>query len=334
MKAYFINRYQKTPATLAEVAEPMVGDDDDVLVQVAAAGLNHLDLRIKSGELKLLVPYQFPLILGHDVAGTVVAVGSNVRDFRVGDEVFARPRDGRIGAFAEKIAICQDDVAKKPANASMTDAAGLPLVALTAWQALVEIAKIQAGQKVMIHAGAGGVGSVAIALAKHLGAIVATTTSTANVDFVKNLGADVVIDYKKQHFTDVLQDYDVVLNSLDEKTLLDSLQVLKQGGCLISISGPPTPEYAKQAGLNKLLQGVMWLLSYKIRRACRQKQVDYQFLFMQASGSQLAKIAQLVEEGHITPQTQEVYAFDEIAAAFAKLQTGRTRGKIVVAIRN
>lgn len=332
MKAYFIHRYQKAPASLGNRPEPVMGDDD-VLVQVHAAGLNHLDLRIKSGEFKMLVPYQFPLILGHDVAGVVIAVGKNVRRFAVGDEIFSRPRDGRIGALAERIAIHQDDVAKKPANLSMADAAGLPLVALTAWQALVEMAQVKAGQKVLIHAGAGGVGSVAIQLAKYLGAQVATTTSAANVDFVKSLGADEVIDYKTQHFAEALRGCDVVLNSLDEKTLLDSLKVMPSGGQLISISGPPTPSYAKQAGLNRVLQWVMALLSLKVRRASAQKQVNYQFLFMRASGGQLAQIAKLVEQGHIQAQTQSVYPFEQVDAAFAELEKGRARGKIVVSMR-
>lgn len=329
MKAYFINKYQKAPAHLAEIAEPVMSDDD-VLVQIHASGLNHLDLRIKSGEFKMLVPYQFPLILGHDVAGTVLAVGKNVRQFAVGDDVFARVRDGRIGTFAEKIAIHQDDVAKKPSNISMTDSAGLPLVALTAWQALVEIAGVKAGQKVLIHAGAGGVGTMAIQIAKYLGAFVATTTSTANVDFVKSLGADVVIDYKKQPFNEVLKDYDVVINSLDEATLLQSLDVMQAGGRLISISGPPTQEYAKKAGLNIVLQWVMSFLSRKVRHKSKQKNIAYHFLFMQADGRQLAEIARLVEEGHIKPHTQSVYPFEHINDAFAELEQGRTRGKIVV----
>lgn len=332
MKSYFIQQYQKEPAILGEMPEPVM-NDDDVLVEVHAAGLNHLDLRIKSGEFKMLVPYSFPLILGHDVAGKVIAVGKNVRQFAVGDEVFARPRDGRIGAFAEKIAIHQDDVAKKPSNLSMADAAGLPLVALTAWQALVEIAQVKAGQKVFIHAGAGGVGTIAIQLAKYLGAFVATTTSTANVDFVKSLGADVVIDYKKQNFADELKDYDVVLNSLDKKTLLNSLKVMQKGGRLISISGPPTPAYAKKAGLNVFLQLAMYFLSRGVRCASCRKKVDYQFLFMQANGKQLAQIAQLIEQGHIKPYTQSVYPFEQINQAFDELERGRTRGKIVVTMQ-
>ncbi|WP_199725162.1 NADP-dependent oxidoreductase [Neisseria weixii] len=314
------------------MSEPVM-NDDDVLVEVCAAGLNHLDLRIKSGEFKMLVPYSFPLILGHDVAGKVIAVGKNVRQLAVGDEVFARPRDGRIGAFAEKISIHQDDVAKKPSNLPMADAAGLPLVALTAWQALVEIAQVKAGQKAFIHAGAGGVGTIAIQLAKYLGAFVATTASTANVDFVKNLGADVVIDYKKQNFTDELKDYDVVLNSLDKKTLLNSLKVMKKGGRLISISGPPTPAYAKKADLNVFLQLAMYFLSRGVRCASCRKKVDYQFLFMQANGKQLAQIARLIEQGHIKPYTQSVYPFEQINQAFDELECGRTRGKIVVTMQ-
>ena len=332
MKSYFIKQYQKAPAILGEMSEPVM-NDDEVLVEVYAAGLNHLDLRIKSGEFKLLVPYSFPLILGHDVAGKVIAVGKNVRQFAVGDEIFARPRDGRIGAFAEKIAIHQDDAAKKPNNLSMADAAGLPLVALTAWQALVETAQVKAGQKVFIHAGAGGVGTVAIQLAKYLGAFVATTASTANVDFVKSLGADLVIDYKKQNFTDVLKDYDVVLNSLDKKTLLNSLKVMQKGGRLISISGPPTPAYTKKAGLNVFLQLAMYFLSRGVRCASCRKKVDYQFLFMKANGKQLAQIAQLIELGHIKPYTQSVYPFEQINQAFDELEQGRTRGKIVVSMR-
>ncbi len=215
----------------------------------------------------------------------------------------------------------------------MADAARLPLVALTAWQALVEIAQVKAGQKVFIHAGAGGVGTIAIQLAKYLGAFVATTTSTANVDFVKSLGADVVIDYKKQNFADELKDYDVVLNSLDKKTLLNSLKVMQKGGRLISISGPPTPAYAKKAGLNVFLQLAMYFLSRGVRCASCRKKVDYQFLFMQANGKQLAQIAQLIEQGHIKPYTQSIYPFEQINQAFDELERGRTRGKIVVTMQ-
>ena len=238
MKAFAIDRYGKNQAgRIQDMPEPEVRDDD-VLIQIHAASVNVLDSKIKSGEFKLILPYRLPLILGNDVAGTVIRVGARVRSFKAGDEVYARPDDDRIGTFAERIAVKESSLALKPKNLGMAEAAALPLVALTAWQTLVETAKLKRGQKVLIAAGSGGVGTIAIQLAKHLGAFVATTTSTANTDWVKALGADVVIDYKKQDFTTVLRDYDVVLNSLGTDELNKSLQVLKPGGHLISISGP------------------------------------------------------------------------------------------------
>ena len=184
--------------------------DDDVLIEVHAAGLNLLDSKIRDGEFKLILPYRPPFILGHDVAGTVVRVGSKVRQFKTGDEIYARPRDGRVGTFAEFISINEADLTPKPKNLSMEEAASIPLVSLTAWQVLVEKANLQKGQKILIHAGSGGVGTFAIQLAKHLGATVATTTSAANIELVKSLGADVVVDYKREDFSKVLSGYDVV----------------------------------------------------------------------------------------------------------------------------
>ena len=221
--------------------------------------------------------YRLPLILGHDVAGVVVRVGSRVRRFKPGDEVYARPADGRIGAFAEFIAIKEDDVAIKPKALTMEEAASIPLVGLTAWQALIERANLKHGQKVLIHAGSGGVGTFAIQLAKHVGATVATTTSTANVDLVRSLGADIVIDYKKEDFADVLRDYDVVLNSLDKVTLEKSLRVLKPGGQLISISGPPDAAFARSIGASWVLRMIMGALSYGIRAQAKRRQVIIRF---------------------------------------------------------
>jgi len=213
--------------------------EDDVMIQIHAAGVNPVDARIREGDFKAFLRYRLPIVLGCDVAGVVVSVGSRVRRFKPGDEVYARPADDRIGAFAELIAIREDEVAMKPKSLTMEEAASIPLVGVTAWQALVERANLQRGQKVLIHAGSGGVGTLAIQLAKHIGATVASTTSTANVALVKSLGADVVIDYRKQDFAETLRDYDVVLNSLDKRILEKSLRVLKPGGQLISISGPP-----------------------------------------------------------------------------------------------
>src|SRR6267378_7374873 len=261
MKAFVVDRYKsKSAVRLGEMPEPEVGDDD-VLLQVHAASLNQLDSKIRDGEFKLILPYRLPLILGNDVAGVVVRVGANVRRFKPGDEVYARPHQDRIGTFAEFIAMNEADVAFKPKNLTMEEAASIPLVGLTAWQVLIERANLKKGQNVLIHAGSGGVGTFAIQLAKHIGATVATTTSTANVDLVKSLGADVVIDYKTQDFEDVLRDYDVVLNSQDGKTLERSLRVLKGGGKLISISGPPDPEFGKEIAAPGFARLVMRLLS-------------------------------------------------------------------------
>jgi len=252
MKAFIIDRYKsKDGGRFVDTQQPTVGDED-VLVRVHAAGVNLIDAKIASGEFKLVLPYRFPLILGNDVAGVVVQVGPRVRGFKPGDEVYARPDTDRIGTFAEFIAMNERDVAIKPAALSMEEAASIPLVGLTAWQALVEMADLKAGQKVFIQAGTGGVGTFAIQLAKHLGATVATTASAANFELVKALGADVLIDYKTEDFETMLRGYDVVLHSQDSKTLDKSLRVLKPGGTLISISGPPDPALADQIGLRRM----------------------------------------------------------------------------------
>ncbi|MDT9633404.1 NADP-dependent oxidoreductase [Pseudomonas marginalis] len=331
MKAFLIDRYGKHQGRLAEVPDPEPGIHD-VLVKVHASSVNQLDSKISKGEFKLILPYTFPLIMGNDLAGVVVRVGSGVRTFKPGDEVYARPPDARIGGFAELIAIKESALALKPKNTSMEQAAALPLVALTAWQVLVETARVKKGQKVFIQAGSGGVGSIAIQLAKHLGAFVATTTSTANVDWVKALGADVVIDYTQQNFENVLRDYDVVLNSLGPAELEKSLRILKPGGQLISISGPPTAEFAREQKLSWGLGWIMRLLSSGIRRKARRQGVDYGFVFMRASGAQLQKITALVESGAITPVIDRTFPLEATAEALSYVERGRAKGKVVIKV--
>lgn len=333
MKAFFIDRYGKKVDLLAgEMPDPDVREDD-VLVQIHAAGVNLVDAKIRDGGFKLILPYRLPLILGNDVAGVVVRVGSRVRRFKVGDEVYARPDDDRIGTFAEFIAMQEDTVALKPKNLSMEEAASIPLVGLTAWQALIEKANLQKGQKIFIQAGSGGVGTIAIQLAKHVGATVATTTSTANVDLVKRLGADIVIDYKQDDFETLLHDYDVVLHSQDNKTLEKSLRVLKPGGKLISISGPPDPAFAQERGGSLLLKLVMTVLSYGVRKKARRQHVGYSFLFMHASGDQLRELTPLFESGSIRPVVDRVFPFESTPEAMAYVETGRAKGKVVVKVR-
>lgn len=328
MRAFVIDAYNQ-PVHEAQVAEPVVGRRD-VLVEVAAAGLNQLDEKIRLGEFKQLLRYRMPLTLGHDVAGAVIAVGPDVDGVEVGDVVFSRPRDHRIGTLAERIAIDVDDLAPAPRSVDLVAAASLPLVALTAWQALVEIGHVGPGHKVLIHAGAGGVGTIAIQLAKHLGAHVATTASARDADFLRDLGADVVIDYRSQDFAAELADYDLVLDSLGGENLERSLTVLRRGGIAVGIAGPPTAEFARAAGLSPLLRPVMSVLSRKVRRLASARGVEYRFLFMRAGGEQLREIAALVDSGAIRPVVGITHPFDETPAALTALGSTGTRGKAVV----
>lgn len=333
MKAFVLDGYGKKRALrLADVPEPELRDDE-VLVQVHAAGVNLLDSKIRAGEFKLILPYRMPLILGHDVAGVVVKVGAHVRQFKPGDAVYARPDDFRIGSFAELVPVKEASLALKPKGLTMEEAASIPLVGLTAWQALVEVAKLKKGQKVFIQAGSGGVGTFAIQLAKHLGATVATTTSSANVALVKRLGADVIVDYKTQDFEAHLRDYDVVLHSQDSAALEKSLRVLKRGGKLVSISGPADPAFGQQIAAPGFVKLVIRLLSAGVRRRASRLGIDYSFLFMKASGSQLRDITRLIEAGAIHPVVDKVFPFDSTNEALAYVESGRAKGKVVISIK-
>ena len=333
MKAFILESYGANRALqLADVPEPQLRDDE-VLVQVHAAGVNQLDSKIRDGQFKLILPYRLPLILGHDVAGVVVKAGPRVRQFKPGDEVYARTDDFRIGTFAEFVPVKESSLAPKPKGLTMEEAASIPLVGLTAWQALVETATLSKGQRVFIQAGSGGVGTFAIQLARHLGATVATTTSAANFELVRSLGADVVIDYRTQDFEDVLHDYDVVLNSQDGKTLGKSLRVLKGGAKLVSISGPPDPAFGRNIAAPAFVRLVMRLLSSGIRRRARGRGIDYSFLFMRANGGQLREITRLIEAGAIRPVVDKVFAFESTNEALAYAEAGHAKGKVVIKIR-
>ena len=330
MKAAYITRYGNiNDVQIDEQPRPSL-TENAVLVKVHAASINPLDLRVLEGEFKAILPVPFPFILGNDFAGTVVEVGSKVSQFKVGDEVYAKT--DLNGAFAEYTVVQQSSLALKPQNISMEQAAALPLVGLTSWQALVEIAKVKAGQKVLIHAGSGGVGSIAIQLAKSLGATVATTTSSKNSSWVKGLGADIIIDYKTTDFEQELKDYDVVLDTQGGKILEKSLNVLKRGGRLISISGPPDHAFVEVVNPNWFLKCVIPLLSWSIRHKAKKRDISYSFLFMQPNGQQLSEISKLVESGKINPVVDKTYTFSEIKDAFQYVNTGRAKGKIVLKI--
>lgn len=308
MKAAVINDYA-TPITVTDIAKPAVLDDS-VMIEVHAASVNPVDNLIRAGYLRAMMPIKFPYTIGNDVSGVIAEVGKNVTRFKVGDAVFARPNGMQSGTFAEFVMVKEQDLAKKPTNLSHTEAASLPLVALTAWQALVTKANLQAGQKVLIHAGSGGVGSIGIQIAKHLGATVATTTSTNNIGMVKALGADTVIDYQTHKFADIVKDYDVVFDTLGGATRTQSFSVLKKGGYLISVIAPPdTSGQAEKLG------------------------VKSEVFFMWPSGEQLAQIGKLVEQGVIKPLVDKTYSLDEAQQAMDYSQSGRAKGKIVIKIK-
>jgi len=333
MKAYSISKYSKTSKlNLVELPVPDI-KENEVLVEIHAAGVNLLDAKIKTGEFKLILPYKMPFVLGHDVAGIITKVGKNVKKFKVGDEIYSRPADFHIGTFAQYIAINEKDVALKPKNLTMEEAASIPLVGLTAWQALIENTDLQKGQKVFIQAGSGGVGTFAIQLAKHLGAFVATTASAKSFDLLKGLGADLLIDYKTQDFESLLKGYDVVLNSQDTKILEKSMKVLRPTGQLISISGPPTPEFADEISLPWYLKAVLSLISFGIRRKAKKRNIDFYFLFMKANGSQLEKIAKLIEADIIKPVVDKIFAFEQTNDAIAYVESGRAKGKVVIKVK-
>ena len=321
MKAFIVKKYgKKEKLHLANVAEPNLAQNE-VLVEIHAAAVNVLDSKIRSGEFKLILPYKTPFVLGHDVAGVVTKVGSMVSKFKVGDEVYSRPSDNHIGTFAERIAINEKDVALKPNNLSMAEAASIPLVGITAWQVLVETANLKKGQKVFIQAGSGGVGTFAIQLAKHLGATVATTTSSTN------------FDYKKEDFETKIKDYDVVINSQDTKTLEKSLNVLKPSGKIISISGPPTKKFAVAIGAPWYIKILLSLLSLGIIKKAKKRGVSYSFLFMRAEGNQLSKITALINSGAIKPVIDKVFSFEQTNDAMAYVESGRAKGKVIIKVK-
>jgi NADPH:quinone reductase-like Zn-dependent oxidoreductase len=334
MKAFIVNRYgKKEKLHLTDWEAPTV-NENDVLVQIHAAGVNLLDSLIRNGDFKLFLPYKPPFVNGHDMAGVVTKTGSKVSKFKVGDEVYARVPDFRVGTFAEYISIDEKDVALKPENISMEEAASIPLIGLTAWQALVEMANLKKGQKVFIQAGSGGVGTFAIQLAKYLGATVATTTSAGNIALVKKLGADVVIDYKSEDFETKLKDYDVVLHSNRDKRILEkSLRILKPGGQLITLTGPASPEFAAALGLPWYLKMVINLLSFSARKKAKEMNVSFKFLFMRAEGKQLGQITQLIEAGIIKPVIDKVFPFEQTNEALAYVETGRAKGKVVIRVK-
>lgn len=330
MKALTFKRYGKTPEIgITEVPRPTLRPDE-MLVKVHAAGLNPIDNMITTGMFKPVLKFQLPAVMGSDLAGVIVEVGGSVTRFKPGDEIFASIFDQGTGSLAEFAVVPQDLAARKPANLDFVQAASVPMVGLTSWQALKERADVQTGQRVFIPAGSGGIGTFAIQLAKHLGAYVGTTTSTANVALVKSLGADDVIDYKKQEFEQVLQGYNVVLGTIRGNALEKSIGILKPGGKIISLIGPLDAAFAQARKLSFVLELIFGLMSRKIIRMTAKKDVDYSFLFVRPDGEQLNEIGALLDAGHIHPVVDKVFPFDQAKQALEYLSQGRSKGKVVV----
>jgi len=290
---------------IIEVAKPKL-QDKSVLVEVHAAGINPIDNILHAGYLQQMLELSFPHIMGYDVSGIVVEVGKDVRSVKVGDEVFARPNQEDAGSIAEFARIHENELAIKPKNISHIDAASVPLAGLTAWQALVTKGNINRGDKVLIHAGSGGVGTLAIQIAKYFGAEVTTTTSSKNKDLVKSLGADLVIDYTTQSFENELSNYDLVIDAIGGDTLTKSFKVLKKGGRLVSIKGQDTENLAKEYGVN------------------------FEWFFMSPDGEMLTEIASLISQGTIKTVIDSTYSMKQAPEAFELLAKGRAKGKIVI----
>ncbi|TKC19060.1 NADP-dependent oxidoreductase [Robertmurraya kyonggiensis] len=332
MKAMIIERYGKFPMRMTEIPTPKIGEHE-VLAEIHAASINPIDFKIRDGKVKMLLKYKMPLILGNDFSGVVVKVGSKVTRFKIGDEIYARPRKDNIGTFAEYIAIHEDDIALKPKNLSFEEAASIPLVGLTSYQAFHDIIQLQKGQKILIHAGAGGVGTFAIQLAKLMGTTVATTASEVGAKLVESLGADEIINYKTEKFEEKLKNYDAVFDTLGGKNLEKSFEVIKDGGKIVSVSGLPNARFAQEYGSGFLKQMLFSLASSKLTALEKKHNVQYSFLFMKPSGEQLRTIANYIEGGKIKPVIDRVFPFEDAQKAMEYAELGRAKGKIIVKIR-
>ena len=332
MKAMIIDRYGKVPMRMAEVPTPEI-NEYEVLAEIHAASINPIDFKIRDGKVKMLLKYEMPLILGNDFAGVITKVGSKVTRFKVGDEIYARPRKNKIGTFAEYIAIHEDDIALKPKNLSFEEAASIPLVGLTSYQALHDIMQLQKGQKILIHAGSGGVGTFAIQLAKIMGATVTTTASEAGVNLVTSLGADEIINYKTEKFEDILKNYDAVFDTIGGATLEKSFNIIKSGGNIVSVSGMPNARFGKEFGSGFFKTLLFSLASKKLTALEKKHNAQYSFLFMKPSGDQLRTIANYIKAGQIKPVIDRVFPFEDAQKAMEYSESGRAKGKIIVKMK-
>ncbi|MEU5144702.1 NADP-dependent oxidoreductase [Streptomyces sp. NPDC021139] len=324
---------EKYGSPLRQVEMPVpVPAPHEVLVRMVASGVNHADERVRSGEFKAIFPLRLPKVMGGELSGEVVESGSAVRDIAVGDHVYGYVDLAATGTFSEFVVVDAATMAPVPRSVSLVEAAGLPVVALTAWQALVETGRVKKGQTVLIHGGTGGVGSIAIQLARHLGCTVATTVSTANIDAARELGADFVIDYRRDDLAQSLAGtpVDLVLDTQGGATLQASLGVVRPGGTVIGITGPPDPDFARRVGVNPIVRLAIRALSARTRRRARALGVTYRFLFITPDSAALRQVAGLVDDGVLRPVIDRVLPFDQTTRALNEALTGGTRGKVLV----
>jgi alcohol dehydrogenase len=333
MRAFLLDGYGAIAdhVRLADVADPVPGPGD-VLIEIHAASLNPIDFKIVRGDLKRVSKYQLPRTFGFDASGVVLSAGTRATRFKAGDAVYVRSSRETIGTFAERIALPETFVARKPASVSHAEAASLPLVGLTTLQGFARVGA-RAGQRILIHAGAGGIGTFAVQYAKHIGLHVTTTTSSKNADFVKSLGADTVIAYDRQNYLEQGGGYDIVYDTLGGAFTVDAFKMVKRGGAVISLSGPPDRDFARREGAGLLVRVAVWLMSRKVYAASEKAGASYCWFFTEPSGDQLREIAGLVEAGAIKPVIDREFAFDRLPEALAYLEKGRARGKVVLDVK-
>ena len=334
MRAYRFTGYGPVASnvTLADIPDP-VARRGEVLIEIHAASLNPIDYKIVRGDLKRVSFYALPHRFGYDLSGVVTAVGEGVSRFKPGDAVFARTSGDSIGSFAEKIVLDQDCVAIKPSQVSDAEAASLALVALTTVQGLVDRVHAKAGQSILIHAGSGGVGTFAVQYCKHLGLNVTATTSSRNAEFVKSLGADRVIAYDKENYLDGGASYDIVYDTLGGAVTVDSFKVVKRGGVVLSLSGPPDRDFPRRVGAGFAVRMAIWFMSRKVYAAAKKAGASYCWYLTEPSGRQLTDVAKLVESGAIKPVIDREFPFEKLIDALNYLQAGRARGKVVLRVR-
>lgn len=331
MRALLLTRYGGPDAAVPGIAPRPAPGPGELLVRVHAAGLNPVDFKMREGKLKVIQRYTLPVVMGNELAGTIEAVGAGVTRFAAGDRIFARVPKGSMGAFADYAALPETVVAAMPTMLDFETAAGVPLAGLTALQALRDELHLEPGSRVFIPGGAGGVGSFAIQIAKWLGAEVTTTASPRGRALVERLGADVVIDYTTQDFTDHVRDMDGVFDLIGGETLVKSFGVVKPGAMVVSVAALPEPKTAlKDLGRGPALAALFWFASYRLRAQARKHCARYRFLFMRPSGTELAELARLIEQGRLEPVIDRVFPFEAIGDAFAYLESGRAKGKVVV----